>query len=50
MAGTSARILRSTPYENFPAVRLIYRMDGNVLYLYRADYYDMLQAEPRGYG
>lgn len=50
LAGTSAWILHSQPYGNFPALRLVYRVDGDVLYLYRADHYDLLQAEPRGYG
>ena len=47
--GTAARVLRSLPYGHFPAVRLVYRVAGDVVYLYRADYYDMLQAVPRGY-
>lgn len=48
--GTAARVIRSLPYRKFPAIRLIYRVAGGNLYLYRADYYDVLKVVPRGFG
>jgi hypothetical protein len=47
--GTPARVLRSLAYGNFRVIRLIYRMEGDVIYLYRAGYSDALQVKPRGY-
>lgn len=46
--GTAARVLRSLPYRNFPAIRLIYRVAGDNIYLYRADHYDVLDGAPHG--
>jgi hypothetical protein len=46
--GSAARVIRSQPYRNFPAIRLIYRVSGSAVYLYRADCYDVLRAPARG--
>ena len=48
--GTAARVIRSLPYRKFPAIRLIYRVAGDNIYLYRADYYDVLKTVPHGSG
>jgi hypothetical protein len=47
--GTRARVLRSLSHGNFRIVRLIYRVEGDVIYLYRAGCSDALQVVPRGY-
>ena len=46
--GTAAQVLRSMPYRNFPGVRLIYRVAGDVIYLYHVDLYDVLKIAPCG--
>ena len=46
--GSAARVIRSRPYRNFPALRLIYRVSGTTIYLSRADPYDALLAPARG--
>ncbi|HYR29318.1 MAG TPA: hypothetical protein VEU30_12685 [Thermoanaerobaculia bacterium] len=46
--GSAARVIRSLPYDDFPAIRLIYRVSGPLIYLYRADHYDVLAELPRG--
>ena len=48
LPGTAARVLRSLPYHDCPAVRLIYRVTRTSIFLYRADYYDALVTAPHG--
>jgi len=48
--GTAARVIRSRPYGTFPAIRLIYRAAGDIIYLYRADHYDVLKVVPDNSG
>lgn len=41
--GFSARVIKSQGYGNYPALRLVYRLEGDVVYLYDIASYDPLE-------
>ena len=42
LAGSALRIIHTGPYGEFPALRLVYRFDKDVLYLVHVEVYDPL--------
>jgi hypothetical protein len=42
--GTSARVIKTTSYGDVPALRLVYRVHNDVIFLYDLAVYDELKA------
>lgn len=44
IAGYSARVIKSQSYGDYPALRLVYRVQGETVYLYDIGPYDELEG------
>lgn len=42
LAGLEARVVKSRSYGTYPAIRMLYRVEGDTIYLYEVAFYDEL--------